>query len=158
MVGQRFRAERDVAYKSAGGVELKLDLYIPCDTAPGPAMLYIHGGCWQTGSKEQYVLWYRPYLALGMRVAAVQYRLSGTAPAPAALEDCRCAFRWVAKNGLEYGIDPERIVITGGSAGGHLALMTAFSGSEFDRDCPGGDSTKAAAVTNNYYGATDVDA
>lgn len=157
IVGQRFRAERDVVYKNVAGTALKLDFYIPYDGKPGPTLLYIHGGGWQTGSKEQYVLWYLPYLAQGWRVAAVQYRLSGAAPAPAAIEDCRCAFRWVAQNGAKYGVDPKRIAITGGSAGGHLALMTAFSGTEFDRDCPEGEAPRAIGVIN-YYGATDVEA
>lgn len=153
LVGQRFRAERDVEYKPG----LKLDLYIPYNAQPGPTILYIYGGGWQSGSKEQYVLWYLPYLQLGMRVAAVQYRLSGAAPAPAAVEDCRCAFRWVAKNGDKYGIDPNRIVISGGSAGGHLALITAMLDTSFDGDCPvTGDPPKAQAVIN-YYGATDIE-
>lgn len=163
LVGQRFRAERDVVYRSAptdngsGNVSLKLDLYIPYDKSPGPTMLYIHGGGWQTGSKEQYVLWYLPYLQLGFRVVAVQYRLSGLAPAPAAIEDCRCAFRWVARNGEKYGIDPKRIVVTGGSAGGHLALLTAMLDESFDGPCnDSGPAPKALAVIN-YYGATDME-
>ena len=153
LVGQRFRTERDVEYKPG----LKLDLYIPYNAAPGPTILYIHGGGWQTGTKEQYVLWYLPYLQLGFRVAAVQYRLSGAAPAPAAIEDCRCALRWVAQHGPRFGIDPQRIVISGGSAGGHLALLTAMLDTSFDRDCPiGGDPPRARAVIN-YYGATDME-
>src|SRR3954453_4885179 len=65
LVGQRFRAERDVVYRTVNGIPLKLDFYIPYDAKPGPTMLYIHGGGWQTGSKEQYVLWYLPYLQMG---------------------------------------------------------------------------------------------
>ena len=157
LVGQRFRAERDVVYRTVDGVSLKLDLYVPYKPVSGPAMLYIHGGGWQTGSKEQYVLWYLPYLQLGLPVVAVQYRLSGAAPAPAAVEDCRCAFRWLARNGAKYGIDPARIVITGGSAGGHLALMTAMLDESFDAACENpGPAPKAAAVIN-YYGATDME-
>lgn len=157
LVGQRFRAERDVVYRTApGGAELKLDLYIPYDNKPRPTMVYIHGGGWQTGSKEQYVLWYLPYLQLGYSVAAVQYRLSGVAPAPAAVEDCRCAFRWVARNGAKYGIDPNRLVLTGGSAGGHLVLLTAMLDESFDATCNDpGPAPKARAVIN-YYGATDL--
>ena len=156
LVGQRFRAERDVVYRTVDGVSLKLDLYVPYKPVSGPSVLYIHGGGWQTGSKEQYVLWYLPYLQLGLPVVAIQYRLSGVAPAPAAVEDCRCAFRWVARNGAKYGIDPARIVITGGSAGGHLALMTAFLDESFDEPCgDSGPPPKAAAVIN-YYGATDM--
>lgn len=158
LVGQRFRAERDVVYKKAGNFEAKLDLYVRYDRRPGPTILYIHGGGWANGTKEQYVLWFLPYLQLGMRVVSVQYRLSGVAPAPAAVEDCRCAFRWVVRNAERYGIDPARIVITGGSAGGHLALLTGMvdAGAGFDRDCPGDEPLKPAAIIN-YYGVTDVE-
>jgi len=145
LVGQRFKAERDVVYRTVDGIPLKLDLYIPYDAKPGPTLLYIHGGGWQSGSKEQYVLWYLPYLQLGMRVVAVQYRLSGLAPAPAAVEDCKAAFEWVVANGAKYGLDPKRMVVTGGSAGGHLALMTALAAGE----------GRVKAVVN-YYGATDM--
>ncbi|MCW5962741.1 MAG: alpha/beta hydrolase [Bryobacterales bacterium] len=156
LVGQRFTARRDVVYRSTPQGELKLDFYVPYGKEPGPTMLYIHGGGWQTGTKEQYVLWYLPYLQLGLRVVAVEYRLSGRAPAPAAVEDCRCAFLWVAKHGREFGVDPERIVITGGSAGGHLALMTAMLDDSFDKACGiDGPPPKAMAVVN-YYGATDL--
>jgi acetyl esterase/lipase len=157
LAGQRFRAERDVVYKKTGNFEAKLDLYVRYDGQPGPTVLYIHGGGWANGSKEQYVLWFLPYLQLGMRVVSVQYRLSGVAAAPAAVEDCRCALQWVARNASKYGIDPARIVVTGGSAGGHLALLTGMldASAGFDRDCPGVEPLKPAAIIN-YYGVTDV--
>ncbi|MCL5746514.1 MAG: alpha/beta hydrolase, partial [Acidobacteria bacterium] len=157
LVGQRFRAERDVVYKTVGTFQAKVDLYVPYDNRPGPTILYIHGGGWANGTKEQYVLWFLPYLQLGMRVVSVQYRLSRVAPAPAAVEDCRCAFRWVAQHAAKYGIDPKRIVITGGSAGGHLALMTGMVTPEagFDGDCPWDAPPKPVAIIN-YYGVTDV--
>ena len=157
LVGQRFRIERDVVYKTAGGFQAKLDYYIRYDNRPGPTILYIHGGGWANGSKEQYALWFLPYLQLGMRVVSVQYRLSGVAPAPAAVEDCRCAFRFVAQHAAKYGIDPNRIVITGGSAGGHLALLTGMLPADagFDRDCPWDAPPKPVAIIN-YYGVTDV--
>lgn len=157
LAGQRFQVVRDVPYRTVDGTQLKLDLYVPYDRAPGPSVLYIHGGGWQNGSKEQYVLWYLPYLELGLRVVAVQYRLSGDAPAPAGVEDCRCAFRWVVNHAAEYGIDPGRVVATGGSAGGHLALFTAFGSPGFEAACPeaGPDEPRARAAIN-YYGATDL--
>lgn len=157
IVGQRFQAVRDVTYRTIDAKPLKLDFYVPYDRTPGPTVLYIHGGGWENGNKEQYILWYLPYLELGLRVVAVQYRLSGEAPAPAGIEDCRCAFRWVVNHAAEYGIDPRRIVLTGGSAGGHLALFTAFGSPGFEATCPeaGAVEPRAAAVIN-YYGATDL--
>src|SRR6185436_7141296 len=64
LVGQRFRAERDVIYRTVAGKHLKLDLYVPYDGSTGPTIFYIYGGGWENGSKEQYVLWYLPYLEL----------------------------------------------------------------------------------------------
>jgi acetyl esterase/lipase len=157
LAGQRLQAVRDVPYRTIDGQRLKLDLYVPYDRKPGPTVFYIHGGGWQGGSKEQYVLWYLPYFELGLRVVAVQYRLSGQAPAPAGVEDCRCALRWVVNHAAEYGIDPRRVVVTGGSAGGHLALLTAFGSPGFEAACPeaGREEPQARAVIN-YYGATDL--
>ena len=154
LAGQRFRAQRDVVYRIVEGKSLKLDFYTPYDGSAGPTVFYIHGGGWENGSKEQYILWYLPYLELGMRVVAVQYRLSPEAPAPAGAEDCECALRWVFQNGAKYGIDLNRLVITGGSSGGHLALLTAFGGGA---DCPElpAPPVRAAAVIN-YYGPTDL--
>ncbi len=157
LVGQRFRAERDVVYKSVKGFDAKVDLYIPYELKPGPTIVYIHGGGWSNGSKEQYALWFLPYLQLGMRVVSVQYRLAGVAPAPAAVEDCRCALRWVFQNAGKYGFDPTRIVLTGGSAGGHLVLLTGMlqASDGFDKDCPGPELPKVAGIIN-YYGPTDL--
>ncbi len=157
LVGQRFRAERDVVYKKIGAFEAKLDFYIPYDNNPGPTVLYIHGGGWANGSKEQYVLWSLPYLQLGMRVVSVQYRLSRVAPAPAAVQDCRCALKFAARNAAKYGLDMQHLLVTGGSAGGHLALMTGMidASAGFDGDCPDGDAPKPKAILN-YYGVTDV--
>src|SRR4051812_43157951 len=77
LVGQRYEAVRDVVYKTSGAFQAKVDVYTRYDRKPGPTMVYIHGGGWSNGSKEQYVLWFLPYLQLGMRVVSVQYRLAG---------------------------------------------------------------------------------
>ena len=68
-----------------------------------------------------------PYLAMGFAVVNVDYRLAQVAPAPAAVEDGRCALRWVFRHAQQYSLDPERIVVGGMSAGGHLALLTAMA-------------------------------
>jgi acetyl esterase/lipase len=159
LVGQRFRAERGVVYRRVDGKPLAVDIYLPytkpADRSTGPTVLYIHGGGWENGSKEQYVLWYLPYLELGMRVVAVQYRLSGVAPAPAAAEDCACALAWLYRQAAKYGVDTQRVVVTGGSAGGHLALLAAFGGAGID--CPdGGVPGPRPAAVINYYGPTDL--
>ncbi len=120
------RVERDVVYGTAGETSLHLDLYRPRDESPSPlpCVVFLHGGGWWTGDKEDPPI--KDMARRGFAVASVEYRLSDTAHFPAALEDSKCAVRFLRANAARYGIDPERIGVMGGSAGGHLALMVAF--------------------------------
>jgi len=122
-----------------------------------PVLMYIHGGGWRGGSKESSVLRLLPWLEKGWAVVNVQYRLAEVSLAPAAVEDCLCALRWVIRNAEEYDIDPDRIVVTGNSAGGHLALTTGMvpASAGLDRECPGNEDLSVAAIIN-WYGITDV--
>jgi acetyl esterase/lipase len=157
LVGQRYEIVRDVVYKNIGGFQAKVDVYTRYDRKPGPTLVYIHGGGWANGSKEQYSLWFLPYLQLGMRVVSVQYRLAGVAPAPAAVKDCRCALYWTFQNAGKYGFDPNKVTLTGGSAGGHLVLMTGLLNPSdgFDNECSGTAPGQVKAIVN-YYGPTDL--
>jgi acetyl esterase/lipase len=157
LVGQRYEAVRDIVYKTSGSFQAKVDVYTRYDRKPGPTVVYIHGGGWSNGSKEQYVLWFLPYLQLGMRVVSVQYRLAGVAPAPAAVKDCRCALYWVFQNAGKYGFDPKKIALTGGSAGGHLVLMTGMlrPADGLDDECSGPPPDPVSAIVD-YYGPTDL--
>jgi acetyl esterase/lipase len=113
------------------------------------------------------VLYLLPYLALGWAVVNVEYRMAPSSLAPAAVEDCRCALRWVVYHAKEYSFDTSKIVLTGTSAGGHLALITGMlpPDSAFDHRCPTDDSVrwnqaaepqiKVAAIIN-WFGITDV--
>jgi acetyl esterase/lipase len=158
----------NITYARANNTDLKLDLYLPKNRAqPVPTLLLFHGGGWVGGQKERNVFQLLPYLALGWAVINVEYRLAENSPAPAAVEDCRCALRWMIYRAKEYNFDTSKIVLTGGSAGGHLALITGMlpENSEFDRQCPTDNGTrwtqatepplKVAAVVN-FYGITDV--
>jgi acetyl esterase/lipase len=94
---------------------------------------------------------------MGYTIFNVEYRLARVAPAPAAVSDCLCALRWVASHAQNYGIDPARLVISGESAGGHLALTTTMipESAGLDQQCPGPPLPKVAAVVD-FYGITDV--
>ena len=94
---------------------------------------------------------------MGWAVVNVQYRLSQVSQAPAAVEDCLCALRWIIRNADEYNFDPSRIVVTGQSAGGHLTLTTGMipASAGLDRRCPGTEELRVAAMIN-WYGVTDV--
>jgi acetyl esterase/lipase len=153
----RYRYTYDVVYRTVGNWQGTLDVMAPRDTARAwPAVVAIHGGGFATGSKEEFLPFALPYVARQWVVVNVGYRLAKDAPAPAAVEDVRCALRWVGEHARTYGIDPRRVVVTGYSAGGHLALMAAFlpDSSSFDRGCPGSFLHPAAVV--NWAGITDL--
>jgi acetyl esterase/lipase len=96
-------------------------------------------------------------MEMGWNVVNVEYRLAKVSLAPAAVEDCLCALRWVIRNAKQYGFDTTKLVVSGGSAGGHLALTTAMipASEGMDRQCPGTEPLKVAAVVD-WYGITDV--
>ena len=153
-----YRVVPDVTYHTANNRDNKVDLYLPRGAdGPTPVLMYIHGGGWRAGSKEGNVLRLLPWLEKGWAVVNVQYRLAQVSLAPAAVEDCLCALRWVIRNAEEYNFDTSRIVTTGNSAGGHLALTTGMvpASAGLDRECPGPEALEVAAVIN-WYGITDV--
>jgi acetyl esterase/lipase len=152
-----YRIVPNVTYLTASNYEARLDLYVTRTPAkPLPTLIWIHGGGWTGGTKES-ATGIPAFLAMGMNVVNVEYRLARVAPAPAAVEDCRCALRWVIQHAKEYGIDTARLVVSGGSAGGHLALTTGMlpASAGLDRQCPGPDNLKVAAIVN-WYGISDV--
>jgi len=154
----QYRVVTDITYVTANNYDVKLDVYTPQEGAgPHPTVLYFHGGGWVRGSKESSVLYFLPYLEMGWAVVNVEYRLGPVSLAPAAVEDCLCALRWVIRNAKEYGFDTNKIVLTGNSAGGHLALTTGMlpPSEGLDRQCPGTEDLQVAAIVD-WYGITDV--
>lgn len=134
-----YRTLPNITYSIADGHENKLTVYKRRDTGrdPQPTLIYYHGGGWTSGSKEASEMSIIPWLELGWNVVNVDYRLSGTAPAPAGMEDSICALRWVGANAQQYSFDLDRVVVSGDSAGGQLAVMVGMvtTGSEFDKNC-----------------------
>ncbi len=119
----QYRVISDVTYLTASNVELKLDVYQRADVAtPQPTVIHMHGGFWVAGTKEGSIMALMPWFEMGWNVVNVEYRLGRQALAPAAVEDCMCALRFVNNQAKTYNIDPTRLVVTGESAGGHLAL------------------------------------
>ena len=158
LVAAQYRIHSNINYKVANGYEAKLDVYAPRDgEQPRATVIYIHGGGWTGGTKEAVALRLMPYLQMGLAVVNAEYRLARVSLAPAAVEDCRCALRWVIRNADQYRFDTSKLVVTGASAGGHLSLMTGILDpvSGLDDSCTGDEQLKVAAVVN-YYGITDV--
>lgn len=143
---------RDVVYSSVGGLDLRLDLYVP-DVRPAPLCIWLHGGGWLRGSRsdradERLV----PLARSGVAVAAVQYRLSGQAAFPAPLDDARAAVRWLRAHARDYGLDAARVGAWGASAGGHLASLLGLTDDEADARL--GDSSVQAVVA--WFPQTDL--
>ncbi|WP_410817476.1 alpha/beta hydrolase fold domain-containing protein [Micromonospora sp. 050-3] len=131
---------RDIVVNEVPGYRpLTLDLVVPVDAAhPVPVLVWIHGGAWLFGSPKHPADWLMeadPFTAAiraGFAVASAQYRLSGEAHFPAQLDDVKAAVRWLRRQGDTVGVDRERIVVWGESAGGHLASMVALTGNDQD--------------------------
>lgn len=158
----------NITYSKAGNIDLKLDLYLPNTLNKSlPTLILFHGGGWIGGQKEANIFYLLPYLSMGWAVVNVEYRVANQSLAPGAVEDCRCALRWVYRNAGEFKFDTSKIVLTGTSAGGHLSLITGMlpAKNPFDRQCPIGDDQrwttgdepemKVAAIVN-LFGITDV--
>jgi acetyl esterase/lipase len=154
---QQVRTVPNIVYERANGWEGKLDVYARRSSMPAPTVIFIHGGGWVQGTKESSVLTALPYIAMGYSVVNVEYRLANVSLAPAAIEDCRCALRWVIAHAKEYSFDTDRLVIAGASAGGHLALTTGMipTSAGFDRTCQGPGEPQVAAIVN-FFGIADV--
>jgi acetyl esterase/lipase len=149
---------KDIPYGLGGDMTLLMDLYRPKQKAakPFPVVIQIHGGAWAGGDKRG-----QPdagFLRRGIAVAKIDYRLSNMAPFPAALEDCKCAVRFLRANAAKLNLDPDRIGVTGESAGAHLALLVACVTSSAGFEGSGGHESFSSRVACavSFYGETDL--
>jgi acetyl esterase/lipase len=120
-------SQHDIVYRSTATGPLHLDLHGPQATKGkrAPVLVVIHGGAWARGERPKGWTGHRRFVDAGFAVVSMQYRLAGQAQAPAAVEDVRCVMGWIARSAAHEGLDPQRIVLMGTSAGAHLALMAA---------------------------------
>lgn len=152
-----YTSKINVVYTRVKDWEGKMDLYLPPkEKGLAPVLINIHGGGWNKGVKESQT-GFNTFFKEDFAVANIAYRLTGQATAPAAVEDVRCALIYLIKNAAELNIDVNRIVIMGGSSGGHLALMGGLLANDkrFDNNCPYPETIKVAAIIDKY-GITDV--
>jgi len=143
-----FKTEQNIVYKTVDGEALDMILFLPKKKGAGkmPVMLYTHGGGW--GGGDKFAVFNAPFLDTlkilldqGIACATIEYRLTrvGKSTAVDCVTDCKDAARFLVKNAAQYGLDPDRMGVWGGSAGGHLSLMTGLA----DNDLFPGDKMLA---------------
>jgi acetyl esterase/lipase len=145
-----------VNYASADPQQV-MDITRPKDAGKHPAILAIHGGGFRAGSRKGYEKTCATLAEHGYVCATADYRLAPAAPFPAAVYDVKAAVRYLRANAATLGIDPNKIGVMGGSAGGHLALFLGVTGNvpEFEGDGPNKEQSSRVAVVVSYYGPSD---
>ena len=137
----------DVTYARYGERELEMDIYRPREAwGKLPAVVCIHGGGWAKGNRRNHSNVAQALAARGYVAATISYRLSGEAPFPAAIQDCKAAVRYLRANADELGLDSEHIGAIGLSAGGHLAALLATSGGVAELEGEGGNDGFSSAI------------
>ncbi|HEV2803002.1 MAG TPA: alpha/beta hydrolase [Pyrinomonadaceae bacterium] len=155
------RVERTTeTFASVGGQTLKLDVYLAATEATTelrrPAVVVVHGGSWSAGERSDYPLWNEWLARQGFAVFDIDYRLAPQPNWQTATGDVKCAIGWVRANAARFGIDPSRVALYGRSAGGHLALLAAYTPNEtaLAPSCAVPDTTVRAVVS--LYAPTDL--
>lgn len=165
--GQRvpdtIKAELDLPYAGTDNPRQKLDLYLPKtrkDDKPLPVVVFIHGGAWQGGDKRGGLGTVAPLVESGEYAGvSIGYRLTGEAIWPAQIHDCKAAIRWLRANAKKYNLDPDKIGVTGTSAGGHLVAMLGTTGDVKELEGKLGEylneSSRVTCVVDQF-GPTDL--
>jgi acetyl esterase/lipase len=139
------RVVRDLEYVPGGHPRNRLDLYLPEKTDRLlPLIIWIHGGGWWSGSKEN-----PPgvsFAAKGYAMASINYRFSQHAPFPAQIEDCKAAIRWLRASAAKYHLDPAHVGVWGASAGGHLVALLGTTGGVKQLEGTGGNAEQSSRV------------
>ena len=150
--------EAGIEYANPDNQHLQLNMARPkSGGGPFPAVLCIHGGGFRAGKREGYDGQIVRLAERGLVAVTVSYRLAPKYPFPAAVYDTKAAVRWLRANAAKYKIDPDRIGVTGGSAGGHLAQFLGVTGDVKEFEGNGGNPTQSSKVTCvvNVYGPSD---
>ena len=151
-IPQSIEVISDIPFKETSSRPLKLDIFRKKDHSGFvPTLIFIHGGSWKYGEKEDYLFYLIEFAKKGYVTATLSYRLSSEAKFPAAVEDVTCGVQWIKQNGGDYGIDTNKVVVIGGSAGAHLAMMIGYTNAY--ETC--GSIGKVQGIVN-IYGPVDL--
>ncbi len=151
--------KKGIEYGKAGDRSLLLDLFTPVSKPNGvPGLIFIHGGGWRGGKRQSYRVYTTHFAKLGYVAATISYRFVQEAPFPACFQDAQNSVRWMRSNAKDLGVNPDRIAVIGGSAGGYLAMMVGYGSESAEPET--GDarfavSSRIAALIN-FYGPSDL--
>jgi len=150
-----YRSKSNLVYCTVAGKDLRLNAFLPDNTtAPVPAIVEIHGGWWFGGgaaSQLEQIGGWQIFERRGLAVFSIEYRLGGDGGFPENIRDCRNAIRFIRAHAKRFNIDPDRIDVTGGSAGGHLSLMVAMVPEDFPDGGPTpGRDVVSARVSGSF--------
>ncbi|MGB6220426.1 alpha/beta hydrolase fold domain-containing protein [Haloferula sp.] len=154
---------KNLNYASNGDARQTLDVYLPEKPSNKklPLVVYIHGGGWMSGNKEQGKSIAKLITSTGQYAAAsINYRLTQQAFWPAQIHDCKAAVRYLRANAKKFGIDPDRIAVMGHSAGGHLAAMLGTTANAPELEGQVGSHLKQSSKVRcivNFFGPTDFE-
>jgi acetyl esterase/lipase len=155
---EKVTVENNIEYANPDDQHLQVNMARPAEGAgPFPAVVCIHGGGFRAGTRDGYDGLIRQLAERGYVAITVTYRLAPKYPFPAAIYDVKAAVRWLRANAAKYHVDPDRIGVTGGSAGGHLAQFLGVTSDvkEFEGDEGNLDQSSRVACVVNYYGPSD---
>jgi acetyl esterase/lipase len=145
---------KDLRYDDSTGSDPKLnalDLYLPAGKQNVPLVFYVHGGGWRAGDKGNVTPLVNLFGRMGVGLASINYRLAPQVKHPGQIEDVARAFGWIYKNASQYGIDRERIVIAGASAGGHLVALLALNPEYLSKESVPSSAIKGVASVSGIY-------
>lgn len=151
----------DITYCTPDHLPQKLDVYFPANLteSPWPMIVYIHGGSWSEGDKEnaRYLSVIPALQNAGFMVAAINYRLAPQHPFPAQIQDSRCAIRYLRDHAKEYNINPLKVGALGDSAGGHIVALLGLADSNLAWDTAeySAETSQVQAVVD-LYGISDL--
>lgn len=146
----------DITYARIGNRALSLDLHLPAGVTRPPLVVYVHGGAWRAGSKDEYP---RFLVERGFAVASVEFRASSEARFPADVHDIKAAVRFLRANAQQYGYGGERIAISGASSGGHLAAMVGTTNGMAELEGNLGEFPRESSAVQalvSWFGASNL--
>ena len=153
----REQVHKDIEYARVGERPLLVDIYLPRSATHPPLVVWVHGGAWRSGNKEDPPL---EFVRAGFALASVDYRLSEEARFPAQVYDIKAAIRFLRTNSKDFGYSAEQIAIAGNSAGGHLAALVGVTNGIRQLEGTVGDSLDSSSSVQaiiDYYGPTNLE-